>query len=66
MLLGRTANTDITVNDHSVSKLHLELYKVPGADWLIQDCDARNGTMTNDSVLSPDKTLSFRARTSSK
>ena len=53
ILLGRTVNTDITVNDHSVSKVHLELRKVPDGDWLVHDRNSSNGTRLNEKLLSP-------------
>jgi pSer/pThr/pTyr-binding forkhead associated (FHA) protein len=53
IFLGRTAGTAVTVNDRSVSKVHLEFVYQVGGRWQIVDKNSRNGTFINDERLKP-------------
>ena len=53
IFLGRTAATAITVNDRSVSKVHLEFVSQIGGPWQIVDNNSRNGTFINDERVPP-------------
>src|SRR5438105_3122585 len=51
MVLGRGADCDIRINDHSVSRRHARLQ--PGADgYYAVDLQSTNGTLVNDSPVS--------------
>lgn len=51
--LGRTTETDLSLTDHSVSKLHAAFHRVAGAHWKIEDLGSKNGTWIEDMRLIP-------------
>ncbi len=52
IVVGRTANADLVVNEYSVSDPHCELRHEPGR-LVISDLDSLNGTFVNDKKLPP-------------
>lgn len=49
--IGRTANNDVVVPDHSVSRLHA--YVRQGDPWLVADAGSKNGSWLDDVALEP-------------
>ncbi|MEO8699213.1 MAG: FHA domain-containing protein [Kofleriaceae bacterium] len=48
--IGRTANNDIVVEDHSVSRLHAYV-KAQGNGWVVADGGSKNGSWLRGEVL---------------
>jgi hypothetical protein len=57
--IGRTANNDVVIADHSVSRLHAYVRRAGDtADglaeaWLVADAGSKNGSWVNDVALGP-------------
>jgi len=49
--IGRTANNDVVIADHSVSRLHAYVRVADG--WLIADAGSKNGSWLDDAELEP-------------
>ena len=49
--IGRTANNDVVIADHSVSRLHA--YVRQAAGWVVADAGSKNGTWLDDLPLDP-------------
>jgi hypothetical protein len=49
--LGRTANNDVVIADHSVSRLHA--YVRQAAGWVVADAGSKNGSWLGDMPLEP-------------
>ena len=49
--IGRTANNDVVIADHSVSRLHAYVRLSDG--WLIADAGSKNGSWLDDVELEP-------------
>ena len=47
--IGRTANNDVVVNEHSVSRLHAYVRQAEG--WVVADAGSKNGSWLNDAEL---------------
>jgi hypothetical protein len=48
--IGRTANNDIVIVDHSVSRLHAYV-KAAGNGWVVADAGSKNGSRLRGEVL---------------
>lgn len=42
--IGRSPTASVPYEDNSVSKQHCKLYKNASGQWMLMDCDSRNGT----------------------
>ena len=51
--LGRTADTDLVLSDHSVSKQHAIFRRVRGTHWELEDTHSKNGTWIEELQLIP-------------
>jgi hypothetical protein len=49
--IGRTANNDVVIADHSVSRLHA--YVRPADAWVVADAGSKNGSWLDDVALEP-------------
>ena len=49
--IGRTANNDVVIADHSVSRLHAYVRQADG--WVVTDAGSKNGSWLDDVVLEP-------------
>jgi hypothetical protein len=47
--IGRTANNDVVINEHSVSRLHA--YVRQAESWVVADAGSKNGSWLNDEEL---------------
>jgi hypothetical protein len=47
--IGRTANNDVVINEHSVSRLHAYVRQAEG--WVVADAGSKNGSWLNDEEL---------------
>src|SRR3954467_6019908 len=47
--IGRTANNDVVINEHSVSRLHAYVRQAEG--WVVADAGSKNGSWLNDAEL---------------
>jgi pSer/pThr/pTyr-binding forkhead associated (FHA) protein len=54
VVLGRSKDTDVRVEDANVSRRHAEL-RHEGADWWLVDLDSTNGTQLNGRRISRSK-----------
>jgi adenylate cyclase len=54
MTLGRSAESDLFVEDRSVSRSHARFERVGGV-WMVSDLHSRNGTRVNEIALEADK-----------
>lgn len=52
--IGRTSNNDVTIVDHSVSRLHAYV-KQDGKRWLVADAGSKNGSWLENEALTPRK-----------
>jgi hypothetical protein len=59
--IGRTANNDVVIADHSVSRLHAYVRQAHG--WVVADAGSKNGSWLEDVALEPrrETALSVRA-----
>ena len=51
--LGRTADTDLVLSDHSVSKLHALFHRGKDKRWKLEDKGSKNGSWIEDLRLIP-------------
>jgi FHA domain len=52
--VGRASDSDLMIVDHTVSKTHAYLVRVPERDaWTLADAGSRNGTWVGEDRLSP-------------
>lgn len=53
--IGRTANNDVVIADHSVSRLHayVRLHSPPVDGWAVADAGSKNGSWLGDAALEP-------------
>jgi hypothetical protein len=49
--IGRTANNDLVIADHSVSRLHAYVRQAGG--WAVADAGSKNGSWLDDAALEP-------------
>ena len=49
--IGRTANNDVVIADHSVSRLHA--YVRQAAGWVVADAGSKNGSWLGPAALEP-------------
>jgi hypothetical protein len=49
--IGRTANNDVVIEDHSVSRLHAYVRRADA--WVVADAGSKNGSWLGDAVLEP-------------
>jgi hypothetical protein len=49
--IGRTANNDVVIADHSVSRLHAYVRQATG--WVVADAGSKNGSWLDDVPLDP-------------
>ena len=59
--IGRTANNDIAINDHSVSRLHAYL-RVESGRWVVADAGSKNGSFLRGKPLEPRKEQAVASR----
>jgi pSer/pThr/pTyr-binding forkhead associated (FHA) protein len=57
--IGRTANNDVVIADHSVSRLHA--YVRLADRWLIADAGSKNGSWLDDAELEPRREVALPA-----
>ena len=60
--IGRTANNDIVIPDHSVSRLHAYMRR-DGAQWVLADAGSKNGSWLDAAQLQPRKEKPVFSRT---
>ena len=60
--LGRTANNDVVVNDHSVSRLHAYV-RAHGGAWVVADAGSKNGSWLRGETLEPRRERPMTSRT---
>jgi serine phosphatase RsbU (regulator of sigma subunit) len=58
VVIGRSGQADITIDDRSLSRRHARLYQ-QGEQWMIEDLGSRNGTFVNGRCL--DRPTELRA-----
>jgi len=58
MTLGRGAESDIVINDVSISRRHAQVL-LQANGWYVQDLASRNGTKVNDEPLNAPQLLQF-------
>lgn len=56
MLVGRGADCDVQVDDHSVSRQHAQI-EVVGQETVLRDLESANGTTVNGVPIAPDTVL---------
>ena len=59
--LGRTANTDITIHNPVLSKLHCLFRKTPEGEMTIADVKSTNGTTLNGKELEKNKPIPIKS-----
>ncbi len=59
--IGRTANNDLTIADHSISRLHAYL-RLQGTGWNVADAGSKNGSWLRGEPLEPRKEKPIRSR----
>ena len=59
--IGRTANNDIVIADHSVSRLHAYMRR-DGAQWVVADAGSKNGSWLSSVQLQPRKEKPIASR----
>lgn len=57
MIIGRSSDSDITVQDLNASRTHAELRLEPQGVWTISDLGSTNGTRVNDIPIATSQTL---------
>jgi hypothetical protein len=58
--IGRTANNDVAISDHSVSRLHAYIRQAGG--WLVADAGSKNGSWLDDVALEPRRETGLQPR----
>lgn len=56
ILVGRTANSDLVINDEFASSMHAKLVLV-GDDWVLQDLNSTNGTFLDGKKVTTPATI---------
>jgi hypothetical protein len=60
--IGRTANNDIVIADHSVSRLHAYI-KHHGGGWVVADAGSKNGSWLRGHAMDARRELAITSRT---
>jgi len=50
VIIGRSKNADITINDRSLSRSHARVY-LSGDSWFVEDLDSRNGSFLDGNPI---------------
>jgi len=59
--IGRTSNNDVTIPDHSISRLHAYA-RLTGDRWVVADAGSKNGSWLRGETLEPRKERAIRSR----
>lgn len=51
LMIGRSVNNDVMIDDHSVSRLHAYIRDAGG--WVVADAGSKNGSWLDGAVLEP-------------
>jgi pSer/pThr/pTyr-binding forkhead associated (FHA) protein len=60
--IGRTADTDLVLSDHSVSKLHAIFHRNKDKSWKIEDKASKNGSWIEDLRLIPGVPVEIKSK----
>jgi hypothetical protein len=59
--IGRTANNDVVIADHSISRLHAYVKRL-GQGWVVADAGSKNGSTLRGAKLEPRKEQALASR----